>query len=91
MGDPREDVADLSRETVGGAPRSGRRLTDKILVAVHHACDQGELEAAAQLLSIAEGLIVRGPAPPDGSRRRSLEGLVAGFERLWFLRHPAQD
>jgi hypothetical protein len=33
-----------------GAPRYSRRLSDKVLIAFHHACDQADFEVADQLL-----------------------------------------
>src|SRR5438309_10767470 len=74
-----------------GAPRYTRRLSDKILIAFHHACDQSDFEVAEQLLRILEMLIMRRPVTPDGNRRRSMESLVAAHERLWHLRHPETD
>ena len=71
-----------------GAPRTGRRLSDKILVAFHQACDLGDLEVAEQLLQILEMMMTRRPLPADGNRRKSIETLVAAYERLWYLRHP---
>lgn len=73
----------------GGAPRYSRRLSDKILIAFHQACDQGDLEVAEQLLHVLEMMLSRRPLSPDGSRRRNIESLVAAHERLWHLRHPA--
>jgi hypothetical protein len=70
-----------------GAPRYSRRLSDKILIAFHHACDQADFEVAEQLLRILENLLTRRPYTPDGNRRRSIESLVAAHERLWHLRH----
>ena len=72
----------------GGAPRYSRRLSDKILIAFHHACDQAEFEVAEQLLHILEMMLTRRPLTPDGTRRRNMESLVAAYERLWHLRHP---
>lgn len=69
-------------------PRSGRRLSDRILISFHHACDEGDFEVARQLLSIYELITTRSDIAPDTSRRRSLDGLVAAHERLWHLRHP---
>ncbi len=80
---------ELTREgTPGAAPRYTRRLSDKILIAFHHACDQSDFEIAEQLLRILEMLITRRPLTADGNRRRSMESLVAAHERLWHLRHP---
>ena len=72
----------------GGAPRYSRRLSDKILIAFHHACDQADFEVAEQLLHILEMMLTRRPLTPDGTRRRNMESLVAAHERLWHLRHP---
>ena len=72
----------------GGAPRYSRRLSDKVLIAFHHACDQGDFEVAEQLLHTLEMMLTRRPLTPDGTRRRNMESLVAAHERLWYLRHP---
>ena len=83
---------DVGREiSPGGAPRYSRRLSDKILIAFHHACDQGDFEVAEQLLHILEMMLTRRPLTPDGTRRRNMESLVAAHERLWHLRHPDTD
>ena len=73
---------------VGVGPRQGRRLSDKILVAFHQACDQGDFEVAEQLLRVLEMMLTRRPVSPDINRRRNIETLVAAHERLWHLRHP---
>jgi hypothetical protein len=75
----------------GSAPRHSRRLSDKILIAFHHACDQSDYEVAEQLLRILEMMLTRRPVSPDTNRRRSMESLVAAHERLWHLRHPETD
>jgi hypothetical protein len=72
-------------------PRYTRRLSDKILIAFHHACDKGDFEVADQLLHILEMMLTRRPLTPDGTRRRNMERLVAAHERLWHLRHPHMD
>jgi hypothetical protein len=71
-----------------GAPRYSRRLSDKILLAFHHACDQGDYGIAEQLLRILETMLTRRTVPPDANRRKNIESLVAAHERLWHLRHP---
>jgi hypothetical protein len=82
------DSEDIGRESIaGGAPRYTRRLSDKILIAFHHACDQADFEIATSLLNILETLITRRPLTPDANRRRSMESLIAAHERLWHLRH----
>jgi citrate lyase alpha subunit len=75
----------------GGVPRYSRRLSDKIIISFHHACDQGDFEVAEQLLHILEMMLTRRPLTPDGTRRRNMESLVAAHERLWHLRHPDTD
>jgi hypothetical protein len=74
-----------------GPPRYSRRLSDKILIAFHHACDQADFEVAEQLLHVLEMMLTRRPLTPDGTRRRNMESLVAAHERLWHLRHPNVD
>jgi hypothetical protein len=81
---------ETGRDTgVVGTPRYSRRLSDKILIAFHHACDQADFEVAEQLLHILEMMLTRRPLSPDGTRRRNMESLVAAHERLWYLRHPS--
>lgn len=81
----------VTKEFVGPAPRHGRRLSDKILVAFHHACDISDYEVAEALLRTLELMLTRRPTPADLGRRRSMESLVAAHERLWHLRHPTID
>jgi hypothetical protein len=69
------------------ARRYSRRLSDKILIAFHHACDQSDFEVARKLLETLEAMLTRRPQVPDRNRRRNLESLVAAHERLWHLRH----
>jgi hypothetical protein len=90
-----ESATAPSRATVEVAldywfPSHTRRLSDKILIAFHQACDQEDLEVAQHLLSIAELIVARRPVLPDHQRRRSMETLVASYERLWYLKHKAR-
>ena len=78
-----------ARETPGqSAPRYSRRLSDKIVIAFHHACDQADFEVAGQLLHVLENMLTSRSDNTDSNRRRSIEALVAAHERLWHLRHP---
>jgi hypothetical protein len=87
MEDGPEDGASPAR-----APqRYTRRLSDKILIAFHQACDQGDFEVAEQLLRVLETMVMRRPNVPDVNRRKNIESLVAAHERLWVLRHPESD
>jgi hypothetical protein len=91
MTDPLENgtEAEAPHEAASpSTPRYTRRLSDKILIAFHHACDQGDFEVADQLLLVLEMMLTRRPLTPDGTRRRNMESLVAAHERLWYLRHP---
>jgi hypothetical protein len=69
-------------------PRYTRRLSDKILIAFHHACDDGDIEVAYRLLDVLEAMLKRPQRLPAGHDRRAKESLVAAHERLWQLRHP---
>lgn len=61
-----------------------RRLSNKILTAFHHACDQTDLDVADQLVRVLESVIRRA----DYRRNRNGEEGVAGaYRRLWDLRH----
>jgi hypothetical protein len=86
-----DDSAESAARAVSGAPRYTRRLSDKILLAFHHACDQADYEIAEQLLRILENMLTRRTVPPDVNRRKSIESLVAAHERLWHLRHPEKQ
>jgi hypothetical protein len=70
--------------------RYSRRLSDKILIAFHHSCDQDDYEIAERLLIILEHMLTRRSPNSDANRRKSIESLVAAHERLWHLRHPEQ-
>jgi hypothetical protein len=86
------DTEEIGREAGQvTTPRYSRRLSDKILIAFHQACDQADYEIAEQLLHILETMLKRRPTVPDGNRRRTMESLVAAHERLWHLKHPDQE
>jgi len=69
-------------------PSYAQRLTDKIMAAFQHACDESNTEIAAHLLDVLEYILSRPPYLPAGWERRAKENLVAAHERLWALRHP---
>ena len=82
---------DVGREAQRGGPappRHTRRLSDKILIAFHHSCDQNDFEIAEELLRLLELMLSRRPMQADVNRRKNMESLVAAHERLWLLRHP---
>lgn len=69
----------------GDQERYSRRLSDKIQAAFDHACDEGELQVAAELLNTLETLLLRVAPKPD--RREAVVGpLMASHERLWHLK-----
>jgi hypothetical protein len=65
--------------------RYNRRLSDKIQSAFDHACEEGELLVAADLLSTLELVLLRVPPKPD-RREAVVAPLMASHERLWHLR-----
>jgi hypothetical protein len=91
-------IADKSYLTIDSEPareassassmRHTRRLSDKVRIAFHNACDVNDLDVAEHLLRVLEMMTMRRPRPGDGNRRRNMESLVAAHERLWHLRHP---
>jgi hypothetical protein len=65
--------------------RYSRRLSDKINAAFDHACEEGELEVAAELLETLEIVLLRTAPKPD-RREVVVAPLLAAHERLWHLR-----
>jgi hypothetical protein len=72
-------------------PWNNRRLSDKLLLAFHQACDQRDATVALQLLAILESMLTRRPRQVEFNRRRSIDTLVAAHERLWHIKHPAEE
>jgi hypothetical protein len=58
--------------------RYTRRLTDKVLIAYHQACDQQDMKVARHLLDVLNLVITRTPTLPAGDERRA----------TWFGRAP---
>ena len=65
--------------------RYSRRLSDKIQAAFDHACDEGELHVAGDLLVTLELVLLRTAPKPD-RRDAIVAPLMASHERLWPLR-----
>jgi hypothetical protein len=74
--------------TTATAPRYQRRLSDKVLVAFHQACDQNDVAVATALLSVLEFAVYSSVGRGKTERRRDQKGLLAAHERLWHLTHP---
>ncbi|MDE2581089.1 MAG: hypothetical protein KGL52_05605 [Rhodospirillales bacterium] len=71
-----------------------RRLSDKVLLAFHQACEQRDIAVARQLIKVLEFMWERDLDAPWG-RRRNVNFLVPARERLLHLlylsdRHAAQ-
>jgi len=71
-------------------PRSGLRLSDRILEAFDLACDQGELEIAELLFRSYEMVLTRG-AGPVLDRRNSIEEIHRASLRLDGLRTALRE
>jgi hypothetical protein len=65
--------------------RYRRPLSNEILIAFHHVCDQRDTEVARALLDTLDFMAARAA----GADRRATQSLVAAHERLWQLRHPS--
>lgn len=70
-------------------PARTRRLSDKIHIAFESACLQGDHEVATRLLQVMERLLARKPATAGANRRRLMEDLISGYERVWAVRQSA--
>ena len=85
-------MAEAERHPRGRVEGHRRRLSDKVLVAFHQACDQGDFEVADRLVRILEMVLNRRLlAKPDRRQRGDLDTLVAAHERFWQLRHGVQQ
>ena len=61
-------MSDVSDDTMTAiAPRHTRRLSDKILIAFHQACDWEDFEVAERLLKVVE----TGFGCPEAHRQRA--------------------
>jgi len=69
----------------GDQERYSRRLSDKIQAAFDHACDEGELIVATELLQTLELVLLRTPPRPE-RRETVVAPLLASHERLWHLK-----
>jgi len=74
-----------SQSTAVDQERYSRRLSDKIQAAFDHACDEGDLIVATELLETLELVLLR--TPPRMERRELVVApLLASHERLWHLK-----
>jgi hypothetical protein len=78
-----------SQSNAGDHERYSRRLSDKIQAAFDHACDEGDLIVATELLETLELVLLR--TPPRVERRELVVApLLASHERLWHLKTGVQ-
>jgi hypothetical protein len=68
-----------------------RRLSDKIMVAFAHACEDGDLSIADQLLKTLESLLSRNFDVPGHDRRKAVETLVGASSWLWHLKQQGPE
>jgi hypothetical protein len=80
-------VTDQSPDAADPKPHYKRRLSDDILVAFHHACDQRDIEVAEYLLGVL-GFMSNQTRRQAGRERHFEDVLIAAHERLWLLLHP---
>ena len=85
MSDPTDGKA------AANAPRYSRRLSDKILIAFHQACDQNDLEDAELLWAVLETVLSPTRVPAGAAERRAKENLDGAYERLRQLRSSDPD
>jgi len=90
-------MAEFRWDEIQGSPATaealkfGRRLSDKILIAFHHACDARDISTAEDLLATLGRLIARPVAVESFDRRKVVETLADANYRLWDLkRHHVQ-
>lgn len=67
-------------------PSHHRRLSDKLLIVFHHACDAFDLEPAERLLAMIETMEAGHILPGGVDRRVTAESLALARDRLKTLR-----
>lgn len=93
MGQFKWDEIQASPATVE-ALKYGRRLSDKILIAFHHACDKRDISMAEDLLRTLDRLIARSEHTEGHERGKIAETQADASYRLWGLKtqqSPAPD
>jgi hypothetical protein len=78
-------------KAAANAPRYSRRLSDKILIAFHQACDQNDAEDAELLWAVLETVLSQRRCPAGAAERRAKENLDGAYERLRQVRHSDPD
>lgn len=67
--------------------RKQGHAAERLFATFREACAQGDLDLAAATLRLVEVSLL---LMPEGSpqARKVMDGLVASYNTLWFLRHP---
>ncbi len=81
-------VSDIGTATAGMVWH--RRLADKVFGAFDQACDEGDLDIAGTLLGMLDQVLAK-PSPIRPDRRMTVVTTIAAHERLWLLRHGAEQ
>jgi len=68
------------------ALKYGRRLSDKVLIAFHHACDKRDILTAEDLLATLGRLIARPMLDEVHDRRKIAETQADANYRLWDIK-----
>jgi hypothetical protein len=68
------------------ALKYGRRLSDKLLIAFHHACDKRDIPTAEDLLGVLDRYIARPILTEGHDRRKVVETLADANYRLWDIK-----
>lgn len=74
-------------EATAHPERTQSQAAERLFATFQEACEQGDLDLAAATLRLVEVSLL---LMPEGSMeaRGVMDGLVAGYSSLWFLRHP---
>jgi len=79
----------IAKEFASAAHREGRSRhpAERLFITFREACAQGDLDLAEATLRLVEVSILLTPEDSP-QRRKVMDGLVAGYNTLWFMRHP---
>jgi hypothetical protein len=81
---------DLASADATHALRYTKRLSGKIFIAFHRACDQRDVEVSQRLLTVLQMMTERPHGVGSGRDPRHKRSLVAAYERLWLIRHSTE-
>lgn len=74
-------------EAPSQSDRTQSHAAERLFATFREACAEGDLDLAAATLRLVEVSLLL--MPEDSTQTREvMDGLVAGYSTLWFLRHP---